>query len=75
VCSQLGAELALLFSSEMGVPLYTSLGWRFVAGPVVCAQPQGTLNWTEELPSKPVLALACNGHVPQGAIDVRGLPW
>jgi hypothetical protein len=46
-----------------------------VAGPVVCAQPQGTLNWTEELPSKPVLALACNGHVPQGAIDVRGLPW
>jgi GNAT superfamily N-acetyltransferase len=75
VCNQLGAELALLFSSEMGVPLYTSLGWRPVAGPVMCAQPQGTLNWTEELPSKPVLALACKGQVPDGAIDVRGLPW
>jgi GNAT superfamily N-acetyltransferase len=75
VCSQLGAEFALLFSSEMGVPLYTSLGWRPVAGPVVCAQPQGTLVWTQEIPSKPVLALACKGQVPEGSIDVQGLPW
>ena len=76
VCSQLEAEFALLFSSEVGVPLYTSLGWRPVAGPVVCAQPQATLTWTQEFPSKPVLALACKGgDVPTGAIDVRGFPW
>jgi hypothetical protein len=75
VCSQLDAEFALLFSSEMGVPLYTSLGWRPVAGPVVCAQPQGTLNWTLELPSKPVLVLACKGQLPEGPIDVLGFPW
>ena len=75
VCDQLEAEFALLFSSEMGVPLYTSLGWRPVAGPVVCAQPQGTLSWTREFPSKPVLALPCKGQVPEGAIDVAGLPW
>jgi aminoglycoside 2'-N-acetyltransferase I len=75
VCDQLEAEFALLFSSEMGVTLYTSLGWRPVPGPVVCAQPQATLTWTQEFPSKPVLALPCKGEVPHGAIDVGGLPW
>ena len=70
-------ELALLFSSVMAVPFYEKLGWRKVAGPVFCDQPDGRIDYTARLPQAPVMALVLRpGLEPvRGPIDVRGLPW
>jgi GNAT superfamily N-acetyltransferase len=70
-------EFALLFSSVMAVPFYESLGWRAVRGPVTCDQPGGRIDYTEALPTAPVMVLGLRPSVepPTGAIDVRGLPW
>lgn len=70
-------EIALLFSSVMAVPFYESLGWRTVRGPVTCDQPGGRIDYTETLPTAPVMALNLWGSetVPTGPIDVPGFPW
>jgi GNAT superfamily N-acetyltransferase len=73
----LPCELALLFSSVMAVRFYESLGWRAIGGPVTCEQPGGAIDYTERLPTAPVMALVLREGVelPSGPIDVRGLPW
>lgn len=70
-------EFALLFSSVMAVPFYESLGWRAVRGPVTCDQPGGRIDYTETLPTAPVMVLGLrpSAEPPTGAITVRGLPW
>jgi aminoglycoside 2'-N-acetyltransferase I len=70
-------DVALLFSSVMAVPFYESLGWRAVRGPVTCEQPDGRINYTEELPAAPVMALALGGSANplDCPIHVSGLPW
>jgi len=70
-------DFALLFSSVMAVPFYESLGWRAIPGPVMCDQPGGPINYTAALPTAPVMVLALRPSValPDGPIDVQGLPW
>jgi aminoglycoside 2'-N-acetyltransferase I len=70
-------ELAVLFSSVMAVPFYESLGWRAIRGPVTCDQPSGRIDYTETLPTAPVMVLGLRptADVPAGPVDVRGLPW
>jgi aminoglycoside 2'-N-acetyltransferase I len=71
-------DVALLFSSEMAVPLYESLGWLRVEGPVTCEQPGGRITYTDTLPpTAPVMALLLRMHaeLPRGPIDLHGLPW
>jgi aminoglycoside 2'-N-acetyltransferase I len=70
-------EFALLFSSVMAVPFYETLGWRAIPGPVTCAQPTGRIDYTEALPSAPVMVLALrrSTDLPAGPVEVRGLPW
>ena len=70
-------ELALLFSSVMAVPFYESLGWRAIRGPVTCDQPTGRIDYTDTLPTAPVMVLALrpSAHLPTGEVDVQGLPW
>jgi GNAT superfamily N-acetyltransferase len=70
-------ELALLFSSVMAVPFYEALGWRAIPGPVTCDQPGGRINYTEALPTAPVMALQLrpSAELPSGPIDACGLPW
>lgn len=73
---ELKPDLALLLSSEMGVPLYAGLGWRAIPGPVFCEQPGSQLNFTKAFPGNPAMALMPPGRTaPKGAIDLRGLPW
>jgi len=68
---------ALLFSSVMAVPFYESLGWRAVAAPVICDQPGGRIDYTQTLPTAPVMVLALRelAELPPGPVHVRGLPW
>lgn len=70
-------EVALLFSSVMAVPFYESLGWRTVDGPVTCEQPGARIDYTEALPTAPVMALALRhaAGLPFGPIHVQGFPW
>ena len=70
-------EFGLLFSSVMAVPFYEALGWRRVAGPVMCDQPDGPLDYTGRFPQAPIMALMRDraSPPPQGAIDALGLPW
>jgi aminoglycoside 2'-N-acetyltransferase I len=70
-------DFALLFSSVMAVPFYENLGWRAIRGPVTCDQPSGRIDYTETLPTAPVMVLALrpSAYLPAGPIDVRGLPW
>jgi GNAT superfamily N-acetyltransferase len=70
-------ELAFLFSSVMAVPFYEALGWRAIPGPVTCEQPGGTINYTQALPTAPVMALKLrpSARLPPGAVDTWGLPW
>jgi aminoglycoside 2'-N-acetyltransferase I len=71
------AEFALLFSSVMAVPFYESLGWLGIRGPVTCDQPSGRIDYTEALPTAPVmvLRLRSTGDLPDGPVEVRGFPW
>lgn len=75
--SAANVECALLFSSVMAVPFYESLGWRTIPGPVRCDQPGGRINYTERLPTAPVMALGLRSaaDIPTGPVDVHGLPW
>jgi GNAT superfamily N-acetyltransferase len=77
IWEHLHPELAMLHSSEMAVPFYRSLGWRAVDGPVTCEQPAGRVNLTEMLPANPIMVLLrpTGGVMPQGPIDLCGLPW
>lgn len=76
LCADLGARAGLLLASRMGRPVYARLGWQVVDGPLLCAQPDATLNWTTTFPDKPTMAWACGGQrLPKGAIDLQGLPW
>lgn len=70
-------ELALLFSSVMAVPFYEELGWRALRGPVTCDQPNGRIDYTDVLPTAPVMALALrsSAELPAGPLDVPGFPW
>ena len=70
-------EFAVLFSSVMAAPFYEELGWRAIRGPVTCDQPSGPIDYTETLPTAPVMVLALRptAELPDGPIDVRGLPW
>jgi GNAT superfamily N-acetyltransferase len=70
-------EFALLFSSVMAVPFYESLGWRAIRGPVTCDQPSGRIDYTDALPTAPVMVLGLrpSADLPAGPVDVRGLPW
>jgi aminoglycoside 2'-N-acetyltransferase I len=70
-------EFAVLFSSVMAVPFYEGLGWRAIRGPVTCDQPSGRIDYTETLPTAPVmvLGLRTSADLPAGPVDVRGLPW
>jgi aminoglycoside 2'-N-acetyltransferase I len=70
-------EFALLFSSVMAVPFYEDLGWRTIHGPVTCDQPGGRIDYTETLPTAPVMVLGLRplADLPRGPVAVRGLPW
>jgi GNAT superfamily N-acetyltransferase len=69
-------DFAVLFSSVMSVPFYESLGWRALDRSVTCEQPSGRIDYTQALPTAPVMALALRPAVlPIGRIDVLGLPW
>jgi GNAT superfamily N-acetyltransferase len=70
-------ELAVLFSSVMAVPFYEDLGWRTIGGPVTCDQPSGRIDYTEKLPTAPVMVLGLrpSANLPSGPVDVWGLPW
>jgi GNAT superfamily N-acetyltransferase len=70
-------DFGLLFSSVMAVPFYLSLGWQTVDGPVMCDQPDGRINYTERLPTAPVMVRMRDPRLrpPSGAIDVMGPPW
>lgn len=70
-------EMAILFSSEMGVPFYESLGWQPVRVPVYCEQPGGRIDFSQLKPDAPVMARlgASSAGLPARAIDVGGLPW
>jgi GNAT superfamily N-acetyltransferase len=69
-------DLALLLSSAMAVPFYRSLGWAVLPGPVSCAQPEGTVSYTEAFPELPAMALAPPGRpLPAGPVDLCGPPW
>jgi GNAT superfamily N-acetyltransferase len=70
-------EFALLFSSVMAVPFYENLGWHAIRGPVVCDQPSCPIDYTEALPTAPVMVLGLrqSAEWPTGPVDVRGLPW
>ena len=70
-------EFAVLFSSVMAVPFYEDLGWRAIRGPVTCDQPGGSIDYTETLPTAPVMVfgLRPSADLPSGPVDVRGLPW
>ena len=70
------AELALLFSSEIAVPFYTTLGWIIVHGQVLCEQPGGVINYTQVAPEAPLMMLLPTEAKPSiTSIDMRGLPW
>jgi aminoglycoside 2'-N-acetyltransferase I len=75
--SAAGIELALLFSSVMGVPFYESLGWQPVRVPVYCQQPDGRIDFTEREPDAPVMVRLSSAAAtaPTRAIDIGGLPW
>jgi GNAT superfamily N-acetyltransferase len=70
-------DFALLFSSVMAVPFYEHLGWRAIPGPVTCDQPSGRIDYSETLPTAPVmvLGLRTSTDLPAGPVNVRGLPW
>ncbi len=73
---ELGAHAGLLLASRMGQPVYARLGWQVVGGPLCCAQPDAPLVWTDAFPDKPAMAWACKGEpLPDGEIDLNGLPW
>lgn len=70
------SELALLFSSVMGVPFYESLGWQPVRVPVYCEQPDGRIDFTQRKPDAPVMVrLSASARPPAREVDIRGLPW
>jgi GNAT superfamily N-acetyltransferase len=69
-------DLALLLSSAMAVPFYLSLGWQIFDGVVLCAQPEGLINYTQLRPTQPaMIRLPDNVPPPRGTIDLCGLPW
>src|SRR5207248_4809680 len=70
-------DFALLFSSVMAVPFYEYLGWRPLPCRVTCDQPGGRIDYTEALPTAPVMVLALHelAELPPGAVHVLGLPW
>jgi GNAT superfamily N-acetyltransferase len=69
-------EMALLFSSEMGVAFYRSLGWVEVGVPVLIEQAAGRIDYMALHPEAPVMARLRPGAVlPSKAIEVHGLPW
>lgn len=70
-------DVALLFSSVMAVPFYESLGWQAIPGPVTCEQPGGAINYTETLPTAPVMVLALRERavLPAGPVRLHGFPW
>ena len=72
-----GCEVALLFSTVMAVPFYEALGWRAIPGPVTCDQPDGPINYTEALPTAPVMALPLrpSADLPSGPLEAVGFPW
>jgi len=72
----LAPDLALLLSSAMAVPFYLSLGWQVFDGVVVCAQPDGMINYTHLRPTQPAMLLMLgDASPPRGTIDLCGLPW
>jgi aminoglycoside 2'-N-acetyltransferase I len=76
--ADLGVDFGLLFSSEMAVPFYESLGWRRVSNPVTCEQPGGPIRYQDHIPaSAPVMARmpSSAAQMPTGTIDLLGLPW
>jgi aminoglycoside 2'-N-acetyltransferase I len=76
MCQELGTTAGLLLASRMGAPVYERLGWQIVDGVVQCQQPDGPLHWTTTFPDKPAMAYACReAPLPQGPIDLQGLPW
>jgi GNAT superfamily N-acetyltransferase len=75
MCEDLNVAAGLLLASRMGAPVYKSLGWQIVEGPLRCDQPNGPLVWTDIFPDKPAMAWACQGTLPGGLIDLQGLPW
>ena len=73
---ELRPELALLISSQMAVPFYRTLGWETIEGPVLCEQPDGTINLTEAFPENPAMVvLPAGGQLPRGTVDLCGYPW
>lgn len=70
-------EFAVLFSSVTAVPFYEDLGWCAIRGPVTCDQPGGRIDYTETLPTAPVMVLGLrpSADLPAGPVDVWGFPW
>jgi GNAT superfamily N-acetyltransferase len=69
------ADMGLLLSSPMAVPLYASLGWTVFDGPVWCEQPNSRRVDCQVVPGGPPMVLVPNGEPTSGTIDMCGLPW
>jgi hypothetical protein len=54
------------------VALYQPLGWQLVDAELWCAQADGDLHRSPELPMVPALSAAI---WPPGMFDMNGLPW
>jgi hypothetical protein len=71
MCKTLKVDFGLLVCARHREPLYRSLGWQEVPGPLVFDQPQGKVTFDNV-----TMVLPCGKHDwPPGIIDLCGLPW
>jgi predicted N-acetyltransferase YhbS len=71
MCKTLKLDFGLLVCARHREPLYRSLGWREVPGPLVFDQPQGKVTFKDV-----TMIIPCNKQDwPTGVIDLCGLPW
>jgi GNAT superfamily N-acetyltransferase len=71
MCNTLKTDFGLLVCARKREPLYRSLGWQEVAGPLVFDQPRGKVTFQDV-----TMILPCvRRDWPPGVIDLCGLPW
>lgn len=65
------ADFGFLFCLPRLIPLYESLGWQTLPGPVLIEQPGGALESPVES-----MVLPLRGRLwPPGKVEIRSLPW
>jgi GNAT superfamily N-acetyltransferase len=67
----LGLEFALLVCGPERQPLYASLGWQTVSGPMFFDQPGGKQQFNDVV----MIRTLTGKPWPAGPIDLMGLPW